>query len=229
VVVHPERGVEARRDIGFFEHDHPTIVHDRLAAYDTYSAPSHAHCGAHLLCHLDDVGQTLALSAWTQQMAGILCAARDASAAAADTGLRSVPADITARLTAELRATLEVAFALLPAGTPPRRRHRGGWNHAQRKGFDLATRRPNNHDQVLRLLATPRSGPPTTTPSAHYPRSRSTTRPPAPSNQPREPPAPPPCAPSSKPPNTHCHNLPDARRQPFSTRPRSPPAAAVIT
>jgi len=131
--------------------------------------------------------------------------------------------------TAELRATLVVAFALLPAGTPPRRRHRGGWNHAQRKAFDLATRRPNNHDQVLRLLATPRSGPPTTTPSAHYPRSRSTTRPPAPSNQPREPPAPPPGAPTSKPPNTHCHNLPDARRQPFTTRPRSPPPAAVIT
>lgn len=153
LVVHPKRGVEAMADIGIFEHYTGTIVHDGLAAYDTYTGAAHAQCGAHLIRHLDDVGQTPAFDAWTRQMAGILCAARDASAAAADTGLGSVPADIAAKIIADYRATLEVAFALLPAGTPPRRRHRGGWNHAQRKAFNLATRLRTGEDQVLRLLA----------------------------------------------------------------------------
>jgi len=48
--------------------------------------------------------------------------------------------------------TLDVALALLPAGAPPRRRHSGGWNNAQRKAGNLATRMRRNADQVLRLL-----------------------------------------------------------------------------
>lgn len=67
LVVHPKRGVEAMADIGIFEHYSGTIVHDGLAAYDTYRAASHAH----LLRHLDDVSQTPAFDAWTRQMAGI--------------------------------------------------------------------------------------------------------------------------------------------------------------
>jgi transposase len=152
LVVHPKRGVEAMADIGIFEQFTGTIVHDGLAAYDTYTDAAHAQCGAHLLRHLDDVGQTIAFELWTKQMAGILCAARDASAAAADEGLTVVPADITAKIRADYRATLDVAFALLPAGRPPRRRHRGGWNHAQRKAFNLATRLRVGEAQVLRLL-----------------------------------------------------------------------------
>ena len=152
LVVHPKRGVEAMADIGIFEQFTGTIVHDGLAAYDTYTDAAHAQCGAHLLRHLDDVGQTIAFELWTKQMAGILCAARDASAAAADEGLAVVAADITAKIRADYRATLDVAFALLPAGRPPRRRHCGGWNHAQRKAFNLATRLRVGEAQVLRLL-----------------------------------------------------------------------------
>ncbi len=45
-----------------------------------------------------------------------------------------------------------MAFALLPAGAPPRRRHSGGWNNAQRKAWNLATRMRNDAYQLLRLL-----------------------------------------------------------------------------
>jgi transposase len=152
LVVHPRRGVEAMADIGVFEHYRGTIVHDGLAAYDTFTDAAHAQCGAHLLRHLDDVGQTVAFELWTRQMAGILCHARDASTAAATAGLGSVPVDIAAKIRSDYHATLDVAFALLPDSTPPRRRHTGGWNHAQRKAFNLATRLRRGEPQVLRLL-----------------------------------------------------------------------------
>jgi transposase len=153
LVVHPRRGVEAMADIGVFDGYTGTIVHDGVTAYDTFTTAAHAQCGAHLLRHLDDVGQTVAFALWTRQLAGILCAARDASTAAAAAGLGSVPTDIAAKIRSEFHATLDVAFALLPDGTPPRRRHTGGWNHAQRKAFNLATRLRTGEPQVLRLLA----------------------------------------------------------------------------
>ena len=152
LVVHPKRGVEAMADIGIFEHYTGTIVHDGLAAYDTFTDANHAQCGAHLLRHLDDVGQSIAFELWARQLAGILLQARDASAASAEAGLAVVPADIAARIRGDYHATLDVAFALLPAGTPPRRRHRGGWNHAQRKAWNLASRLRRGEAQVLRLL-----------------------------------------------------------------------------
>jgi hypothetical protein len=152
LVVHPKRGVDAMRDIGIFERYTGTIVHDGLAAYDTFTDATHAACGAHLLRHLDDIGQTSAFNLWTRQLAGILTAARDASAAAADAGLPRVPEDLAAAIRGDYRATLQVAFALLPTGTPPRRHHTGGWNHAQRKAYNLAARLRDGEAQVLRLL-----------------------------------------------------------------------------
>ncbi|MGH9177595.1 MAG: hypothetical protein ACRD0N_03440, partial [Acidimicrobiales bacterium] len=44
------------------------------------------------------------------------------------------------------------AFALLPPGPLPRRRHQGGWDVHQRAAFNLATRLRHDHDQGLRLL-----------------------------------------------------------------------------
>jgi transposase len=152
LVTHPKRGVEAMTDIGVFDGYTGTIVHDGLAAYNTYNQAGHAQCGAHLLRHLDDVGQTVAFALWTRQLAGVLIAARDASVDAADHGCLSVPADIATKIRGEYHATLDVAFALLPAGRPPRRRHTGSWNHAQRKAFNLATRLRVGEPQVLRLL-----------------------------------------------------------------------------
>lgn len=150
LAVHPKRGLEAMADLGVLDAYTGTIVHDGLTAYEVFSQASHAQCGAHLIRHLNDVGQTIAFELWTRQLAGVLLAARDASAAAA--GLASVPPDISATIRADYHATLAVAFALLPDGTPPRRRHHGGWNDAQRKAFNLATRLRDDHAQVLRLL-----------------------------------------------------------------------------
>lgn len=152
LAVHPKRGIEAVRDIGVLGGYAGTIVHDGWAPYDLLDTATHAQCGAHLLRHADDVAQTEAHQLWASQIAGVLIAARDANAAAGEAGLAAVDPKIAAEIRGRYHATLDVAFALLPEGTPPPRRHRGGWSHAQRKLFNLATRMRTGADDVLRLL-----------------------------------------------------------------------------
>lgn len=50
------------------------------------------------------------------------------------------------------RQALEQAFEGLPCGPPPRRKHTGGWDTAQREAWNLATRMRRHQEQVLRLL-----------------------------------------------------------------------------
>jgi transposase len=152
LAVHPRRGVEAMRDIGVLGTYTGVIVHDGLSAYEVFEQATHAQCGAHLLRHLDDVGQTTAFELWTGQLARILIAARDAATDAAAAGLTAVPDEIATKIRADYHATVNVAFALLSAGSPPRRGHDRGWNHAQRNAFNLARRFRDDADQVLRLL-----------------------------------------------------------------------------
>jgi transposase len=152
LVVHPKRGVEAMRDMGVLDGYTGTIVHDGWAPYETFTDAAHAQCGAHLLRHLDHAAETIAFELWARQLAGVLTAARDAAAGAAQGGLAVVPTQAAAKIRADYHATLDVAFALLPPGVPPRRRHRGGWSTAQRNIFNLATRMRAGADDVLRLL-----------------------------------------------------------------------------
>lgn len=152
IAVNPKRGVEAFNDIGVIPGYGGTIVHDGYSPYDTYDSAMHAQCGAHLLRHLDDVGTSAAFAGWTAQMAKVLLDAKTASETAADNGLAAVEATIAAVLRARYRDTLDVAFFLLPPGSPPRRRHQGGWSTSQRKAWNLATRMRTGEDQVLRLL-----------------------------------------------------------------------------
>ena len=44
------------------------------------------------------------------------------------------------------------AFAVLPAGPPPRRRNRGGWSHNDRDAWNLVCRFRDQADQILLLL-----------------------------------------------------------------------------
>jgi transposase len=152
IAVHPQRGVEAIRDIGVLPGYAGTIVHDGYASYDIFDKALHAQCGAHLLRHLGDVGQTAAFATWTAQMIGVLIDAKTASETAAHNGQPAVDPTIAAALRGRYHSTLDVAFALLPRGPKPRLRHQGGWNMAQRKAWNLATRMRNNDDQVLRML-----------------------------------------------------------------------------
>ena len=152
LAVHPKRGIDAINDIGVLPAYTGTIVHDGWASYDLFADATHAQCGAHLLRHLSDVGETPAFAIWTAQMIGVLLGAKLASEAAAAAGLGKVGTRTAAELRGRYHATLDVALALLPAGAPPRRRHSGGWNNAQRKAWNLATRMRNDADQVLRLL-----------------------------------------------------------------------------
>nr|MDQ2729938.1 IS66 family transposase [Actinomycetota bacterium] len=153
IAVHPKRGVDAIRDIGVLPGYAGTIVHDGYSPYDVFDAATHAQCGAHLLRHLDDVGQAVAFELWTSQLATVLIDAKNAAEAAADIGAPAVDAAIAAAIRGRYADTLDVAFALLPPGPPPRRRHSGGWSSAQRKAWNLATRMRTGADDVLRCLA----------------------------------------------------------------------------
>jgi hypothetical protein len=153
IAVHPKRGVEAINAIGVLPGFTGTIVHDGYSPYEVFDAATHAQCGAHLLRHLDDVGQAVAFELWTSQLATVLIDAQEAAEAAADNGQRSVEATVATALRARYHSTLDVAFALLPPGPPPRRSHRGGWSVAQRKAWNLATRMRTGADDVLRCLS----------------------------------------------------------------------------
>jgi len=153
IAVHPRRGVEAIRDIGMLPGFTGTIVHDGYGPYEIFDQAKHAQCGAHLLRHLDDVGAAVAFALWTSQLAGILIDAKKASEAAGERGAATVDGTLGAAITARYHSTLDVAFALLPPGPPPRLRHSGGWSIAQRKAWNLATRMRTGADDVLRCLA----------------------------------------------------------------------------
>ena len=75
-----------------------------------------------------------------------------ASEAAAATGFGQVPRKAANRIVERYHDALDVAFALLPAGPPPRRRHRDGWDNEQRAAWNLATRMRTQAPAVLRLL-----------------------------------------------------------------------------
>lgn len=152
IAIHPKRGVKAMTDIGVIGTYTGTVVHDGYASYEVFDKVTHATCGVHLIRHLVDVGQTTAFAMWTAQMIKILLEAKTVSETAAAAGRPAVDPDVAATLRGRYHATLDVAFALLPAGSPPPRRHRGGWNIRQRKAFNLATRMRVDADQVLRLL-----------------------------------------------------------------------------
>ncbi|HUP70675.1 MAG TPA: IS66 family transposase [Acidimicrobiales bacterium] len=152
LVVHPKRGVEALEDIGVLADYTGTVVHDGWAPYEVFEGATHAQCGAHLLRHLAAVGQTPAFASWCAQMTEILLAAKAASETAAGGGHPKVSVATAFGLRARYHATLDDAFALLPPGPPPRRRHKGGFDIHQRKAWNLASRLRGDADQVLRLL-----------------------------------------------------------------------------
>ncbi len=152
IAVHPKRGREALEDIGVLACYTGTVVHDGYASYDLFEDATHAQCGAHLLRHLKDVGQSATFASWTVPMAGVLADAKEASERAADAGLGAVETKVARRIHRRYHKSLDFAFTLLPAGVPPRRRHTGGWTDAQRKAWNLVTRMRNDADQILRLL-----------------------------------------------------------------------------
>jgi transposase len=152
LVVHPRRGVEAMEDIGVLADYAGTIVHDGWASYDIFTGAGHAQCGAHLIRHLRAGGETAEFSTWTAPMIEILLAAKAANEQAADIGLPRVRHRRANAITKRYQDTLDAAFAALPKGPPPRRRHTGGWSTQQREAWNLATRLRAGAPEVLHLL-----------------------------------------------------------------------------
>lgn len=148
---HARRGIDAILDIGVLEHYSGTIVHDGWASYDKLGA-AHAQCGAHLLRHLDNIGVVVSQQPWTHAMRRVLLDAKDASESAAAAGLPSVPPPLGDPIRLRYAQVVAQAFAGLPPGPPPRRKHTGGWMAYQREAWNLATRFRDGAPQVLRLL-----------------------------------------------------------------------------
>ena len=112
----------------------------------------HAQCGAHSLRHLDAAAQVHANKAWATTIRQCLLAARAAAEIATYAGKARVPAKIAKAIRADYDQAVTAAFALCPAGPPPRRRGTGGWLAWQRDTYNLASRLRNEQDQILRVL-----------------------------------------------------------------------------
>ncbi len=149
---HRKRGIDAIEAIGILNNYHGVIVHDGLATYDKLADATHAQCGAHVLRYLDKTAKTGLGWAWATSMRGVLLDAKAASERASAAGLANVDDNIAEAIRHRYRRSLLAAFANLPSGKPPPRKHRGGWSIEQREAWNLATRLRACEDQVLRLL-----------------------------------------------------------------------------
>ena len=152
LVAHPNRGVDALRDIGILEAYEGTVVHDGWKSYGLLGGFTHAQCGAHFLRHLEAAGETHANRDWVKAVTGALHAARIAAELAGDAGERSVPGEISAPILAAYDSAVMVAFGLCPPGPPPRLRGTGGWRNWQRDTYNLARRLRDERSQILRCL-----------------------------------------------------------------------------
>jgi transposase len=130
--VHEKRGVEAFCDMGVLPGLSGVVVHDGWGPYDALDHLMHAQCHVHLVRHLRAVGETPEFSIWTAQMRRVLADAKSVSEAAAEAGLSKVARKQANDIVRRYHDALDVAFALLPEGPPPRLRHRGGWTSEQR-------------------------------------------------------------------------------------------------
>jgi len=68
-----------------------------------------------------------------------------------------VPARAAAKLRRRYDEAIEMAFAGLPPGPPPRRKHTGGWAGYQRDAWNLAVRLRDRKAEVLRTVADTRA------------------------------------------------------------------------
>lgn len=152
IVCHRSRGKEAVKDIGVLPEYRGVIVHDGLALYDTLAGAAHAQCNAHLVRHLAAVGEVWDQTAWTTAMTACLFEAKAAADAARDNAKPAVAPAAVAGFEARYDEALAQAFAVLPAGAPPRRRGQGGWREHQRQAWNLATRMTKHKADVLRFL-----------------------------------------------------------------------------
>ena len=150
--VHEKRGLEAFGAMGVLPGFGGVVVHDGWGPYDALDDILHAQCHVHLVRHLRSVGETPEFSIWTAQMRRVLADAKSASETAADAGRKKVPRKEANDIVRRYHDALDVAFALLPKGPPPRRRHIGGWSIEQRAAWNLATRMRTQALPVLRLL-----------------------------------------------------------------------------
>ncbi len=151
IVCHRSRGMEAVNDIGVLPNYRGVIVHDGLALYDNLKA-SHAQCNAHLVRHLAAVGEVWDQKPWTTAMTTCLFEAKHAADAAREKGEAAVKAKAIAGFEARYDEVLAQAYAVLPAGPPPRRRGKGGWREHQRQAWNLVSRMERHKADILRFL-----------------------------------------------------------------------------
>jgi transposase len=152
LVCHRRRGREAIEAIDVLPGYQGVIVHDGLASYDYLDDAEHAQCGAHLVRHLRRCAEHPDTAHWAQLMTATLLDAADTAHRCRRAGWDKVPVNAARRLHDRYRYALDVAFAALPAGPPPRRRNTGEWEPHQRDAWNLAVRLRDNRADVLRFL-----------------------------------------------------------------------------
>ena len=157
VVCHPSRGRTAIEDIAVLPAYKGILMHDGLSTYDYLGAATHAQCCAHLVRALGAVGEVASQNPWTTTMETVLLDAREAAEKAAAAGKSKVPARAAAKLRSRYDDALATAFAGLPPGPPPRRKHTGGWTGYQRDAWNLAVRLRDRKSEVLRMVADARA------------------------------------------------------------------------
>jgi len=152
--LHECRGIDGIVAIGVLTSYTGTVVHDGLATYDCeeLAAATHAQCSQHLIRTLGDLAKHPSQTPWACAMTTLLHSAREVSEEAAAAGLGSVPDAIAVPIRERYGEILDQAFAWLPVGPPPSRKHTGGWTNAEREAWNLASRMRRHEDQVLRLL-----------------------------------------------------------------------------
>lgn len=150
ITCHPKRGVAAMDDAGVLPGFTGTAVHDAWAPYDTYTAATHALCGAHVLRELTAVFDTApdGVHCWARQAHDALLDLVDLARSAADTGTTGPgaldPVEV-ARLTHLLRSAANLGVA----------ENRGREGKLAKKHAALARRLLERQDDYLRFTTDP--------------------------------------------------------------------------
>jgi transposase len=126
LTAHRRRGVEAMTAAGVLPAFTGVAVHDAWSPYDTFTAATHALCGAHLLRELQAVIDTTDTGGWcwARQVTDSLLTLKDLTDTARAAGQATAEHDLLAEHTRRIRHAATIAAADYTRTGPLGRKHR---------------------------------------------------------------------------------------------------------